>query len=226
MPANPLKITADGYLRHSDDGADSHRPASRLDTQFIASPNYDNRPADTAISLLVIHNISLPPDTFGGDGVIELFTNRLRAETHPYYAALIKLKVSSHFFIRRGGQIIQFVPCIRRAWHAGVSNWRGRDRCNDFSIGIELEGNDHTPFSTQQYTALTALTQSLCTAFPIDAIVGHAQIAPGRKTDPGPCFDWRAYAASIDGMLGLQQHMDQFFIAVDRSASAGKRLHD
>lgn len=173
--------------------------AGLLDSaQFIASPNCDERPAGTEISLLVIHNISLPPDEFGGDGVIELFTNHIAPQAHPYYQTLQGLKVSAHFFIRRDGAIIQFVPCIKRAWHAGVSQWQGRERCNDFSIGIELEGNDITPFTDAQYTALAALTQRLCDRYPIKDIAGHSDIAPGRKTDPGPCFDWRRYATDAN----------------------------
>lgn len=170
-----------------------------LDTaQFIASPNYDERPQDTDISLLVIHNINLPPDEFGGNGVIELFTNCIDPAEHPYYQSLQGLKVSTHFFIRRDGALIQFVPCNQRAWHAGVSNWRGRERCNDFSIGIELEGSDTTSFTDAQYEVLIALTQCLCERYPIQNIAGHSDIALGRKTDPGPYFDWRRYAADVN----------------------------
>ena len=180
----------------------------RLDTtglldsaKFIASPNYDERPPDTDINLLVIHNISLPPNEFGGDGVIELFTNRIDPAAHPYYQALQGLKVSAHFFIRRDGALIQFVPCNQRAWHAGVSNWQGRERCNDFSVGIELEGSDTTPFTDAQYEVLIALTQCLCEHYPIQSIAGHSDIAPGRKTDPGPWFDWKRYDSSLSSSL-------------------------
>ena len=165
--------------------------------RYISSPNYDARPAGTAISLLVIHNISLPPEQYGGNGVIELFTNQLDPAVHPYYASIQNLKVSSHFFIRRDGELIQFVPCGLRAWHAGASNWKGRERCNDFSIGIELEGSDAEPFSTAQYTQLAELTKVLKAAYPIEDIAGHSDIAPGRKTDPGPCFDWARYLQSV-----------------------------
>jgi AmpD protein len=161
--------------------------------RFIPSPNCDERPPGCPISLLVIHSISLPPGEFGGNGVIELFTNRLDHEAHPYYRNLLDLKVSAHFFIRRGGETIQFVPCEKRAWHAGVSSWQGRDRCNDYSIGIELEGSDTRPFTDAQYESLSALTRVLQNAYPITDIAGHADIAPGRKTDPGPCFDWVHY---------------------------------
>lgn len=169
--------------------------------KFIASPNCDERPPNTQISLLVIHNISLPPDQFGGDGVIELFTNRIDPAVHPYYQSLQSLKVSAHFFIRRDGSLIQFVPCSQRAWHAGVSNWQGRERCNDFSIGIELEGSDFTSFSDAQYGALIALTQCLCDHYPVRHIAGHSDIAPGRKTDPGPYFDWKRYEGGLNRSL-------------------------
>ena len=156
----------------------------------IASPNCDERPVDVAIELIVIHNISLPPGVFGGDAVIDLFTNRLDWNAHPYYQEIHGLKVSSHFFIRRDGHLIQFVPCSLRAWHAGVSNWRGRERCNDFSIGIELEGSDEQPFTDAQYATLAPLVAALRHAYPVEEVAGHSDIAPGRKTDPGPCFDW------------------------------------
>ena len=158
--------------------------------RYIPSPNVDARPDDCAVNLIVIHNISLPPDQFGGPGVVELFTNRLDPGAHPYYETIQELKVSSHFFIRRDGELIQFVPCTQRAWHAGVSAWCGRTGCNDFSIGIELEGSDTTPFTDAQYVCLGELIVALKAAYPIQAIQGHADIAPGRKTDPGPYFDW------------------------------------
>jgi AmpD protein len=159
----------------------------------IASPNFDERPAGVAIELLVIHNISLPPGEFGGQGIIDLFTNRLDPDGHPYYRAIADRRVSAHFLIRRDGESIQFVPCAKRAWHAGESTWRGRDRCNDFSIGIELEGTDDQPFTDVQYERLIALTQALRSPYAIGDIVGHSDIAPARKTDPGPCFDWPRY---------------------------------
>jgi len=157
----------------------------------IASPNCDARPPGMAIELVVLHNISLLPGEFGGNGVAELFTNRLDPSAHPYYAAIHQLKVSAHFFIRRDGELIQFVPCSQRAWHAGLSQWQGRERCNDFSIGIELEGDDATPFEDAQYATLNTLLAALKQHYPIAGIVGHSDIAPGRKTDPGPFFDWR-----------------------------------
>lgn len=163
------------------------------DTRYILSPNCDERPAGGLIELLVIHNISLPPGEFGGPGIAELFTNRLNPDAHPYYRELAGLMVSAHFLIRRSGELIQFVPCGKRAWHAGESSWRGRSRCNDFSLGIELEGTDDRPFADAQYQRLAELTLALRAKYPGTGIVGHSEIAPGRKTDPGPCFDWARY---------------------------------
>lgn len=165
----------------------------------VASPNQDERPAGVSISLLVIHNISLPPDEFGGPDVVDLFLNRLDCSAHPYYERLRGLEVSSHFLLRRTGELIQFVPCGRRAWHAGASRWRGRDRCNDFSIGVELEGSDHVAFTDAQYDGLARLTRELQACYPIEDIAGHSDISPGRKTDPGPFFDWPRYRALIAG---------------------------
>jgi N-acetyl-anhydromuramoyl-L-alanine amidase len=157
---------------------------------FIASPNEDDRSADEAIRLLVVHAISLPPGEFGGDGVQQLFTNRLDPTAHPYYQGIHNLRVSAHFFIRRDGRVLQFVATNRRAWHAGASRWRDRERCNDFSLGIELEGCDERPFTAIQYVRLARLIRILRRHYPIEEVVGHADIAQGRKTDPGPCFDW------------------------------------
>lgn len=157
---------------------------------LIASPNVDMRPSQEDISLIVIHNISLPPSQYGGNGVVELFTNKLNPNEHPYYADIAHLKVSSHFFIRRDGQLLQFASCNDRAWHAGVSSWEGRQRCNDFSIGIELEGSDFEAFETSQYETLQALIASIKNCYPIKGLAGHSEIAPDRKTDPGPYFDW------------------------------------
>jgi len=156
----------------------------------IASPNCDERPDRCPVELVVIHNISLPPGEFGGDGVIELFNNSLDPAAHPYYREIHQLRVSAHFFIRRDGALIQFVPCAKRAWHAGISEWDGRARCNDFSVGIELEGADDLPFEPAQYATLDLLLEALYLRYPIRGVTGHADIAPGRKTDPGPCFDW------------------------------------
>ena len=164
---------------------------------FIPSPNCDERPPGTAIELIVVHAISLPPGEFGGDGIERLFLNRLDPAAHPYYSGISDLKVSAHFLVRRDGALVQFVGCLERAWHAGLSNWRGRTRCNDFSVGIELEGSDDVPFEASQYAALCRLTRALVQAYPIRGIAGHADIAPGRKSDPGPCFDWPYYAALL-----------------------------
>jgi N-acetyl-anhydromuramoyl-L-alanine amidase len=163
----------------------------------VMSPNYDARPSHMPIRLLIIHSISLPPDEFGGDDVRRLFTNTLNPEDHPYYEQLRGLKVSSHFFIRRNGEIVQFVSCLHRAWHAGQSLWQGRTRCNDFSIGIEMEGSDFVPFDELQYRSLAKLTRRLQRAYRFSGIVGHEDVAPGRKTDPGPFFDWERYLKSL-----------------------------
>lgn len=157
------------------------------------SPNCDARPAGSDIDLLVIHNISLPPGEFGGPHIESLFMNTLDPETHPYFAEICGMKVSAHLLIRRTGEIVQFVPLHLRAWHAGESCFEERTRCNDFSIGIELEGSDDQPYEAQQYAALAEVARTLIAAYPRitpERIVGHSDIAPGRKTDPGPGFDW------------------------------------
>lgn len=166
------------------------------DAEWIASPNFDARPL-AEICLIVIHNISLPPSQYGGNGIIELFTNQLNPTEHSYYAKIYTQKVSSHFLIRRDGALIQFVSCLERAWHAGASNWQGRERCNDFSVGIELEGSDFESFEPAQYQTLKKLIAGISDAYPIQAIVGHSDIAPGRKTDPGPFFNWQAIASEL-----------------------------
>jgi len=166
---------------------------------FIPSPNCDERPQGEEVRLIVVHAISLPPGEFGGDGVERLFTNTLDPAQHPYYARIHALRVSAHFFVRRDGRVIQFVPCDKRAWHAGTSSWQGRERCNDFSIGIELEGCDELPFEAAQYRRLADLINILAHRYPLRATVGHADIAPGRKTDPGPHFDWPQLRAMLQG---------------------------
>ena len=173
---NALKLNTQGYIQSA--------------TQ-ISSPNFDARPENTTIDLIVIHNISLPPNEYGGAGVVQLFTNILNPNDHPYYAEIYTRKVSSHFFIRRDGELMQFVSCLQRAWHAGLSNWNHRERCNDFSVGIELEGSDNEAFEAAQYKTLKKLITCLKNSFAIQHIVGHSDIAPGRKTDPGPYFDWQ-----------------------------------
>jgi AmpD protein len=169
----------------------------------IDSPNYDERPSGASISLLVIHAISLPPAQFGSNDIVRLFTNSLDLDVHPYFAQISGLRVSAHFLIRRDGELIQFVSCRQRAWHAGASCWNGQARCNDFSIGIELEGCDELPFEEAQYTRLFGLVELLRAAYPLDAVVGHSDIAPARKTDPGPCFEWWRLASlgNLPGVL-------------------------
>lgn len=157
--------------------------------RFIASPHHDARPNADDVRLIVIHNISLPAGQFGGDDIIALFAGRLDTD-RPEYRQLTGLRVSAHYLIRRDGELIQFVPLERRAWHCGLSNWHGWERCNDFSIGIELEGSDHTPFTDAQYDALNLLLSKLHQRWPNAELAGHSDIAPGRKTDPGPWFDW------------------------------------
>ena len=158
--------------------------------QRVASPNHDEQPDDAKVELVVIHSISLPPGEFGGPHVTDLFLNRLDPDAHPYFREIEGLEVSSHFFIRRDGLLIQYVPCGLRAWHAGASNWKGRERCNDFSVGIELEGSDDVAFATEQYAMLSDLLDALANRYgPLD-IAAHSDISPGRKTDPGPHFDW------------------------------------
>ena len=159
-----------------------------------ASPNFDARPDGTAIELIVIHNISLPPSEFGGHWIDDLFLNRLDPAAHPYFETIHTFEVSSHFLIRRDGTATQYVSCNDRAWHAGASEWRGRTRCNDFAIGIELEGDDYSAFTDAQYKTLKQLTDALIKTYPsIISIAGHSEIAPARKTDPGEHFDWPRY---------------------------------
>lgn len=167
---------------------------------WLPSPNHDERPDPADISLLVIHAISLPPDTFGGPWIDDLFLNRLDPQAHPYFAGIYQRRVSAHLCIFRGGAITQYVGFERRAWHAGESLYEGRTRCNDFSIGIELEGCDTQVFTAAQYDALVAATRAILQRYPRITparIAGHSDIAPGRKTDPGPCFDWARYRAGL-----------------------------
>jgi AmpD protein len=160
---------------------------------FVASPNCDERPSGSDISLLVVHGISLPPGEFGGPWVEDLFLNRLDPAAHPYFQQISGLRVSAHVFIRRDGEVRQYVPFTLRAWHAGQSIHEGRERCNDFSVGVELEGTDEQPYEEPQYRALALLARALGRAYPAltrERIVGHNDVSPGRKTDPGPAFDW------------------------------------
>ena len=161
------------------------------DIKHILSPNHDSRPKDSTINLLVIHNISLPPDQYGGDYIEHFFTNQLNSSIDPYFQKIKNIKVSSHFVINREGNLIQYVSCKNRAWHAGVSEWNGKKNCNDNSIGIELEGSDHIEYTKYQYEKLNQLIDCLKSHYAIEDIVGHSDIAPGRKTDPGTSFDWK-----------------------------------
>jgi len=165
-----------------------------------SSPNQDIRPTDCIVDLLVIHNISLPPMQFGGPWIDDLFHNQLDPGVHPYFVDIYQRRVSSHLLIRRDGELLQYVPLCQRAWHAGVSCFEGRNACNDFSIGIELEGADEVPYTDQQYRRLIHTTKSIMSLYPAitrERITGHCNIAPGRKTDPGPAFDWTRYLGGL-----------------------------
>lgn len=164
-----------------------------VNIRLVPSPNFDQRHKNENISLLVIHNISLPPYQYGGPYIEQLFTNRLNPSAHPFFDEIKHLRVSAHFLIRRNGEIVQFVSTENRAWHAGVSSFNGRESCNDFSIGIELEGCDFEPFEPEQYEILSQLTKVLRARYTLRAVRGHEHIAPGRKTDPGPYFNWQQY---------------------------------
>jgi AmpD protein len=177
-----MKIDPDGLL-----------PQAR----YVASPNCDDRPPGAAITLLVLHSISLPPGQYGGDAIERLFTNRLDPAAHPYFRDIAALKLSSHFLVRRDGELLQFVPVQLRAWHAGASCWRGRERCNDFSIGVELEGVEESAFEAAQYERLTGLVRALRVALPLNDIAAHSDVAPDRKTDPGAHFDWARLLADL-----------------------------
>jgi len=168
----------------------------KTDADFCLSPNCDDRPDSEDISLLIIHGISLPPGEFEGDYISQLFTNNLDPDGHPYFKEIAELQVSSHLLIRRNGDIVQYVPFDKRAWHAGESEFQGRERCNDYSIGIELEGADDIDYTDAQYQQLASVSGKLLTEYPkitLDRIVGHSDVAPGRKTDPGPAFKWDYY---------------------------------
>ena len=163
----------------------------------VESPNFGPRPAGAQVDLALIHSISLPPGEYGGDGVERLFTNRLDWDAHPYYQQIRDLEVSAHFLIRRDGELIQFVSCDDRAWHAGPSAWQGRSNCNDFSIGIELEGLEGGRFEAAQYAALCDTLMAVAARYPLRQVVGHEHVAPGRKCDPGAGFDWAAVQATL-----------------------------
>ena len=167
------------------------------------SPNCGPRPAGIAVELVVLHSISLPPGVYGGDAIERLFNNQLDGNEHPYFAQISGLQVSAHFLLRRDGQALQFVSCDQRAWHAGASHWRGRDNCNDWSIGIELEGLEGEAFEPAQYSELAALLRAIARRYPVQALAGHEHVAPGRKQDPGAGFDWRLLAAQPGMPAGL-----------------------
>lgn len=172
----------------------------------VASPNCDDRPAGVQPDLIVVHGISLPPGEFGGPWIDALFTNSLPVDQHPFFGEIAPLRVSAHALVRRDGEIVQYVPFHRRAWHAGESRWRGRERCNDFSIGIELEGTDASAYEPVQYTILARLIARLCRVYPTlapDRIVGHSDVAPGRKSDPGIAFDWPLLRALVHYETGV-----------------------
>jgi len=169
-------------------------------SRWAPSPNFGPRPDSAKISLLVVHNISLPPGQFGGPEIEQFFCNQLDPSVHPYFETIASLQVSAHALVRRDGSVVQFVSCLDRAWHAGRSCFDGEEECNDFSIGIEMEGTDHTPYTPEQYQSLAMLARLSMIAWPeirTDRVTGHCDIAPGRKTDPGPAFDWPRLAALL-----------------------------
>ncbi|SOY51173.1 1,6-anhydro-N-acetylmuramyl-L-alanine amidase AmpD [Cupriavidus taiwanensis] len=179
--------------------ADGWVPAARR----VPSPNFDARPDGMPVDLVVLHNISLPPGQFGSGDIEAFFQNRLDPNKHPFFATIHQVQVSAHFLVTRTGELVQFVPCTQRAWHAGQSDFFGRARCNDFSIGIEIEGSDDLPFTAAQYDTVAALVPALMAAYPVRAIAGHSDIAPGRKTDPGPHFDWARFARQAGVAPGM-----------------------
>ena len=178
----------------------------------LPSPNFGPRPAGVAVTLAIVHSISLPPGEYGGDAIERLFTNRLDLSAHPYYEALRGLQVSAHFVVRRCGELLQFVSVEQRAWHAGSSAWRGRENCNDWSVGVELEGLEGSTFEPVQYRQLARLLRALAGRYPITEAVGHEHVAPGRKADPGPGFDWP----------GLRRALRQTLPALPFAAGGGK----
>ena len=171
--------------------------SSDLKARHCPSPNFGPRPNGASIDLAIIHSISLPPGQYGGPEIEQLFTNQLDWSAHPYFEHIRGLEVSAHFVIKRNGEIVQFVSVLDRAWHAGRSTWRGRDNCNDYAIGIELEGLEHTAFEGQQYSALAQLIEAIQEKWPLDGITGHEHVAPGRKEDPGIAFDWLALETKL-----------------------------
>lgn len=200
----PDSIQRQNAIACNQDSIDQLRKTGRISgVRWCPSPNFGPRPEGADISLLVVHNISLPPGQFGGPAIERFFCNCLDASEHPYFETIAELKVSAHALIRRDGQIVQFVSLLERAWHAGRSSFRGEDECNDFSIGIELEGTDDVPYTPAQYERLAELSKLIMQAWPRitgDRITGHCDIAPGRKTDPGPVFDWDHYRQRLSDL--------------------------
>lgn len=194
--------------RHTDSGTDARllRETGRIPfARWCPSPNFGPRPDGVPISLLVVHNISLPPGQFGGPEIEDFFCNRLDHSAHPYFQTIEGVQVSAHLLIRRDGVLVQFVSLLERAWHAGRSCFEGQDECNDFSIGIELEGTDDIPYTPEQYRRLAEVADLIMAAWPAitaDRITGHCDIAPGRKTDPGPAFDWKYFRAGLHAARG------------------------
>jgi AmpD protein len=197
MPKSNVNPAAEPKVKHEMDPLYQIEASSgvAVGVNFIASPNFDGRGDGVLPELIVVHGISLPPNQFGGEAISQLFTNQLDPKEDPYFEKIKDLRVSSHALIRRDGEVVQYVPFHERAWHAGLSEFDGRSRCNDFSIGIELEGSDQTCYTARQYASLAELIKSLWAAYPslkAHHVVGHNEIAPGRKTDPGPYFQWDA----------------------------------
>lgn len=192
------------------DAAEQLRTTGRVEAaRWCPSPNFGERPAGSAVSLLVVHNISLPPGHYGGPWIEQFFCNGLDPDEHPYFASIASLQVSSHLLIRRDGELVQFVNLLNRAWHAGRSCFAGQEECNDYSIGIELEGTDIEPYTPAQYQTLANVSARIIRAWPAilaDRITGHSDIAPGRKTDPGPAFDWPRYRRLLAEIESVSPH--------------------
>ena len=199
--------------RLSDSGYDgqSLRETGRIPfARWCPSPNFGPRPEGAAISLLVVHNISLPPGQFGGTEIEDFFCNRLDHSAHPYFQTIAGVQVSAHLLIRRDGALVQFVSLLERAWHAGRSCFEGQEECNDFSIGIELEGTDDVPYTVEQYRMLAKVADLIMAAWPditTDRITGHCDIAPGRKTDPGPAFDWQHFRSAVEAARASRRNV-------------------
>lgn len=209
LPDQTRQPTSTGV---TDSSSSQLRRTGRLEgARWSPSPNFGPRPEGETISLLVVHNISLPPGSFGGDAIERFFCNCLDASAHPYFQTIVDLQVSAHALIRRDGSVVQFVSFLDRAWHAGRSCFEGREECNDYSLGIELEGTDEIPYSEQQYQSLARIAGMVMQAWPaitIDRITGHSDIAPGRKTDPGPAFDWDYFRGLLTGKFASTEGAD------------------